>query len=101
MPWMPSPARMLRWIVGSQMLLVQIASNVPTQNSSPTSVLKRFCGLNSCSGTKRMNSLSSSLCACASASASACRRSRTAAKRSGSTMPRRMNTSSSAGTMPT
>jgi hypothetical protein len=30
---------MPRWIVGSQMLLVQIASSVPTQNSSPIPVL--------------------------------------------------------------
>ena len=61
MPWMPSAARMLRWIVGSQMLLVQIASNVPTQNNSPTIVLNEFCRLNNCSGTKRMNSRSSTL----------------------------------------
>lgn len=64
-------------MVGSQILLVQIDSNVPRQNSSPTMVLKRSSGVKSCAGTKRMNFLSCSVAALPAAFTVA-RRSRTA-----------------------
>jgi hypothetical protein len=65
------------WMVGSQILLVQIDSNVPRQNSSPTKVLKRSSRVKSCAGTKRMKALSCSVAALPAAFTDA-RRSRTA-----------------------
>ena len=91
---------MLRWIVGSQMLLVQIASNVPTQNKQPDQRAEAVLPVEQLH-RHEAHELPVFVAVRAAPSASACRRSRTAAKRSGSTMPRRMNTSSSAGTMPT
>ena len=40
-PLIPSFSSIRLWIVGNQMTVVQIASNVPSAKSKPTSVLKR------------------------------------------------------------
>src|SRR5215470_7223101 len=43
-PLMPSFSSIKLWIVGSQITVVQIASNVPRAKSRPTNVLNRSCG---------------------------------------------------------
>src|ERR1700730_8165973 len=78
-PLMPSFSSIRLWIVGNQITVVQIASNVPSAKSRPTSVLKRSSLLNSCSGTKRRNSRSSAVVVRAWAASARCR-SRTAWK---------------------